>query len=684
MVGKAAGIAAKGRQARNRRDSLFMLVAVGLLAFFAMSASALAAPGDLDSTFGTGGIVTSDLEEAGASDVAIQSDGKLVVAGSTGGCSESGGEFTCHGEFLIERYNLNGTLDTSFGGGDGIVTTDFGYESQGAAAVVIEPSGKILVGGATSEFQGGPSISAFALARYNSDGSLDTSFGGGDGKVSTEFSDSEGAHVWSGSLVRKPSGKIVLGGEIYVHDGFGTWHMALAGYNSDGSVDTSFGTSGQVVGPAGQLYGLAEEPGGKLLAAGRAGNYEFAVTRFNADGSLDTGFANNGIATLDLSPVGSQADDVLVQPDGKIVASGFGSGYGFAVARFNVDGTPDSTFGGSDGLVLTHFSQPCCGLGAAISVALQADGRIVFSGQWTPDEDSLNDEWAVGRLNPNGAPDKSFGTNGLVTTDVAGGGYGNDANGVAIQSDGKIVAVGGTGAPNQDLAVARYEGGGSPPPTYHHLLVAKQGPGSGGVYAPELNCGANCGADYVEGETVTVGVFAKPESTFTGWSASSGNPGTCTGTTAPCEVTLNGNVELVANFSGGSPTQYSLTTSKGGSGSGTVTSSPIGIDCGATCSHAFNAGTSITLTATPAAGSTFAGWSGSGCSGTGVCEISLAADVAVTATFTASEGGGSQTPTPTPEPQPTPKKKPLKCRKGFKKRKVHGKARCVRIKHRHR
>jgi uncharacterized delta-60 repeat protein len=529
---------------------LGLLGALAILGSFVPTASASAAPGDLDPTFGAGGIVTSNLgESSGASDVVIQTDGKLVVAGYTASCTETGEEeFSCHSEFLVERYNTNGTLDTSFGGGDGIVTITFGNESQSASSVLIEASGKILVGGTT--YDEAQNVGEFAVARLNSDGSLDASFGAGDGEATTGFSGVANLTSWSGSMVLQPDGKIALGGEVYVREeehGEGEWRnrLALARFNSDGSADTSFGTGGKVLGPLGRLFALTEEPGGKLLAAGRTAGGEFAVARFNSDGSLDSSFGSSGFATLNNCWGCSQADDLLVQSDGKIVATGWIAG-AFLVARFDANGALDPSFGGGDGYTVTNFGSSGWG-GAAISVALQTDGRIVIAGEWLPQEYSFNSEWAVARLEPNGAPDKSFGTNGLVTTDVAGGGEGDYANGMAIQPDGRIVAVGDTGTPN--LAVARYEGGGPPPPTYRRLTITKAGGGTGIVSGPELWCGTNCSADYVDGETVTLNADPEPGSAFAGWSTSSGDPGTCTGTTTPCEVTMNGDVELRATFS---------------------------------------------------------------------------------------------------------------------------------------
>lgn len=687
------------------------VLAVGSMLF---APAALAAPGELDDAFGSAGIATSGLgEESAANDLAIQSDDKIVVVGSVGGCSGSDESYSCHSEFLLERLNEDGTPDMSFGGGDGVVTTSFGHSSQSATSVAVEASGKITVGGGT--FEEGEEVGQFAVARYEADGSLDPTFGGGDGKATIEVpGTSGGPSSYSGSMLVQPDGKIVIDGSVYAElegDPWAVWHFALARFNADGTPDASFGSGGSMIGPTGRVFGLAEEPGGKLLAAGRAGFSEFAVLRFNANGSLDTGFAGDGIATYNLSQVGSQADDVLVQSDGKILASGYGNG--FAVGRFNSDGTPDTTFGGGDGVMTTYFARPCCGLGAAIAASLQGDGRIVFAGQWTPDEDTFEDQWAVARLTANGRPDPSFAIGGLATADLAGN---NVPVAVAIQDDGKILAAGASGEPNA-LTVARYLGGGTASPaTFHHVLVTKGGSGKGFVGAPELNCGANCGADYEEGETVELGAYGEyGESVFEGWHTISGDPGTCTGTTTPCEVTLTADVELRADFRYEPTVEPVLTVSKTGSGAGTVFStSSSGIFCGSECTRAFEAGTTVTLVATPFSGSTFAGWSGGGCSGTGSCQVTMNADTIVTASFMTEsppgdeegggeeEEGGGQTgggetpsippasagpslPSPSQPGTTRPKtKKSLKCRKGFSKRKVHGKLKCVKPKsHRH-
>ncbi len=156
------------------------------------------------------------------------------------------------------------------------------------------------------------------------------------------------------------------------------------------------------------------------------------------------------------------------------------------------------------------------------------------------------------------------------------------------------------------------------------LAVVKNGTGSGTVTSSPagISCGSTCTASFTNGALVTLTPTASADSTFTGWS------GACSGT-GPCTVTMDQARSVTATFT---LQTHTLTVAKTGTGSGTVTSSPAGIDCGATCSHSYTQGTVVTLTATPATGSTFAGWSGD-CSGTGSCTVTMSQARSVTATF---------------------------------------------------
>src|SRR5207245_590459 len=164
--------------------------------------------------------------------------------------------------------------------------------------------------------------------------------------------------------------------------------------------------------------------------------------------------------------------------------------------------------------------------------------------------------------------------------------------------------------------------------TPNTLTVSKGGTGSGTVASSDggITCGATCSAGYISGTAVTLTSSPSAWSVFSGWSGAG-----CSGT-GTCVVTMTAAQAVSATF-----TQlyvYALTVTKTGSGSGTLTSSPAGIDCGATCSASFASGTSVTLTAAPASGSVFTGWSGAGCSGTGICVVTMSAAQSVNASFT--------------------------------------------------
>jgi len=384
--------------------------------------------GDLDPTFGTGGIVTMDM--GGGTDrglsVAVQPDGRIVAAGYT----SIGSHYVA-----VLRFNADGSLDTTFDG-DGMLTTGFGTPQAVGHDVVVQPDGKIVVAG----YVYGVANDDFAVVRYNVNGSLDTSFGTG-GKVTTDLG-STGDHGYTVAL--QSDGKIVVAG------GTGASLFALARYNTNGSLDSSFDGDGRVttaVGSSSVAYGMALQPDGKIVVVGESGSgsYIVAVARYNADGSLDTSFDGDGWVTTAVgSP--SRGRSVALQPDGKIVVAGeTGSGsYNVALVRYNGNGSLDTSFDG-DGQVTTAVGASSRGYG----VALQSDGKVVVAG-------SSDGDFALVRYHGNGSLDSSFGTDGKATASL-----GSDAAySVALQSDGKIVVAGES---NYGIAVARFIGGAPAP-----------------------------------------------------------------------------------------------------------------------------------------------------------------------------------------------------------------------------
>src|SRR6185295_8516316 len=345
-------------------------------------------------------------------------------------------------DFALVRYNTDGSLDTSFSG-DGRQRTHFASCAV-ANGVALQGDGKIVAVGQI----GGD----FALARYNPNGSLDTSFSG-DGKQRTDFGGSDGAN----GVAVKSNGKIVAGGGGGVGIDF-----ALARYNASGSLDTSFSGDGKqttdFLGGRDGAGGVALVGDGKIVAVGSASgtvSSNIALARYNPDGSLDTTFSGDGRqATNFRGGVGEEANGVALQANGRIVAVGQAGGNDFALARYNPDGSLDPSFSG-DGRHTTDFGR---GFDGANGVALQGDGKIVAVGG-TGSGLSL-DDFALARYNPNGSLDTSFSGDGRQTTDFLGA-YDGAATGVALQSDGKIIAVGrGGGPPNSDFALARYNTNG--------------------------------------------------------------------------------------------------------------------------------------------------------------------------------------------------------------------------------
>jgi len=444
-----------------------LITVTGLLALIPVSRHASAldvtpqAPGDLDSTFGIGGKVTSSFSGFGdqANAMAIQADGKIIAAGSTRTNNTDGNT-----DFALARYNVDGTLDTTFGLA-GKVTTEFStsVDVEEARAIALQSDGKIVVAGHSATGRARAQDDSFAIARYNPNGTLDTSFGAG-GLVSTTFLGFDQAFA----VGIQTDGKIVAAGSASDGTSSGTV-VALARYHADGTLDLTFGTGGLVtvrleeaIAPGFQeAHSLAFQQDGKIVIAavheisGVATN-GFFVARFNTDGSLDHTFGTLGFIGVKFL-VGTEVADaraLTIQPDGRILVAGTSGDGGptsnFAVARFTTDGNLDPTFG-TAGKVITSFFQ---GADRAFAIALQSTGKFVVAGT------ANGVAFGLVRYNPDGSLDNSFGSGAKVTTLFSSGS--ESANAVAFQSDGKIVAVGSASpaGPNFSMfAVGRYDSG---------------------------------------------------------------------------------------------------------------------------------------------------------------------------------------------------------------------------------
>ncbi len=452
--------------------------------FLGASKSVHAQASMLDKIFGTNGTVAtfiaggdSDYDEGYSS--AIQTDQKIVVAGWS---TDPSGNYS----FAVARLNDDGTLDNTFGTNGTARTFIHGGDSTNdkAYSVAIQSDGKIVVAGYSVDTTGGTSYAAFALARFNSNGTLDNAFG--TNGTATTFISGGGLLDEGRSVSIQSDGKIVVAGLSAItitSSGFtfatGSYALGVARFNSNGTIDNTFGTNGSTsVTAIGvpllyNAYSLAIESVGKIVVAGSSidnvsGNIAFAVARLNSNGAIDNTFGSEGISGTYISG-GDSSDDVCnslaIQPDGKIVVAGSSAdttsllgNAAFAVARFDSNGTIDTTFGthGTVRAYITGGDSPYGRSDIGYSIAIQTDGKLVVGGT----SGILAPSFAVARFNSDGTMDTTFGTNGTVTTNTfsTDQDIDDEIHSVAIQTDGKIVAAGFSQASfgATDFAVARY------------------------------------------------------------------------------------------------------------------------------------------------------------------------------------------------------------------------------------
>jgi uncharacterized delta-60 repeat protein len=443
-----------GRQQNSRSNRVlacFSRRGLGFLVCAVMISSStlvLAQAGQLDSTFGVGGIFTTSYTQSDATmdiAVAIQSDGKIVLGGSTPGGA------------ALARLNTNGTLDSTFGSG-GIVNNTFGNILGVVVAVAIQLDGKIVAFA--------PGFAGGAVGRFNSDGSVDTTFGSSGFAVSRSL---DSGPTTRSALALQSDGKILVTG------------AGLIGrYTSTGQIDTTFGSAGLAPLTNSIATAIALQSDGKILVATGFGSptelfaspslpfsQASAIARYNTNGSPDTTFGISGQAACVAS-----AADIAIQSDGKIVVAGaitsqlqiqgglLNNRTGFGLVRYDSNGRVDTTFGKGGG-VITGFGS-AFPAGSAFALAIQSNGEIVVAGQaGTVGGNSLGSaSFALARYTSAGKLDTTFGFNGTVTTAIGRGNI-SFVGALTLQSDGKIVAAGNYGPPSQggfvdNFAVARY------------------------------------------------------------------------------------------------------------------------------------------------------------------------------------------------------------------------------------
>ena len=466
-------------------------------------------PGSLDTSFDRDGKVMSSFnsEKTNCSDhtadryvgsnpcrshITTQLDGKLLVATS----------------LTLARYINDGSLDRTFGV-DGVVTpTGFGTSWGPMRTMALQPDGKILVAGGNGILSlSGTIEGTFRVERYNSNGTLDNTFGN-NGVVLTNIGTfyTKGDYDNYATLIAvQRDGKIVVGGQavsssVNLGSGFSGGEVfytspALVRYNSNGSLDTSFGSNGILFSPNSsvRLQAMAIQGDGKIVVAGQKNtsytqgitlvrNIDIVLARYQPNGTLDTSFGSNGWVNwdnnqYDPASVGhhslDSAYDIAILPDGRIFVAGESTAaidpnkennnYDLALVQFNSNGSLDNAFG-SGGVVIADFGTARDGVRG---VALQSDGKIVATGHrsflWYDSRRNTSHSairLAIYRFTPNGTLDTGFGSNGQVITSFVENDRGAD---IIVQSDGKIIAAGSSLVPGAVFsestiksAIARY------------------------------------------------------------------------------------------------------------------------------------------------------------------------------------------------------------------------------------
>lgn len=422
-----------------KRDRIRTAALAGLTAtLLAHAGTAAATPGDLDPNFNGSGLLS--LAQGRPFAVAQQTDGKLVLAGFAG-------DFDANGVFMmIARLAEDGTLDSTFDS-DGVAFADFPGLLASASAVIQQTDGKLVLAGIAVITSGSSDV---ALARFNADGTLDASFGNG-GKATLDIG---GNDDYARGLIEQPGGKYVIAGEASAAGGL--YQLVFARFNADGTLDTSFGTGGTKLVDFGSdtdtfAGGIAQQTDGKLVAVGSVSGptgSDVGIVRVTADGALDPSFDGDGLLTIDINENIEQAFAVALQPDHAIVVGGVtapdaGTSFNALLLRVNGDGSVDNSFG-AGALPDTILN----------SIVVQEDGKLVATGARARNNEGA--DLILTRFDSDGALDTTFGVDGVATADFGAGIVVPDSSGSALirQTDGKYVAAGSIGAARFDDGAA--------------------------------------------------------------------------------------------------------------------------------------------------------------------------------------------------------------------------------------
>jgi uncharacterized delta-60 repeat protein len=374
----------------------------------------LAGPGDLDTSFGTAGSVlfTDASTYIRTNAVIVQPDGKILLGGLA---RSSAGD-----DYAVIRLQANGVIDSSFGSNGEF---KFGAPTGGATAMALQADGKIVLAGGNRQ--------TMDLVRVNANGTLDTSFGA-SGRTTLQPTPQD---ILSGAsaLAILPNGQILVGGSNYLNSAANKWNFAVGRLNVNGSLDTTFGTNGFTTTSfdAGKdsLKSLAVQGDGKILAFGSDVS-DVALARYLPNGALDPTFGTGGTLTADFGGTNDKAAGVVIQKDGRIVVGGnlanvSGDGVTLDLIRYLQDGSKDTTFG-TDGLASVHTPSATM----ATALLLDQSDRLFLA---------TNSSGTIAGFSADGVPLADFGNGGVAVTNI---GFFDLGGSAAVTADDGII-VGG-------------------------------------------------------------------------------------------------------------------------------------------------------------------------------------------------------------------------------------------------
>jgi uncharacterized delta-60 repeat protein len=431
-----------------------------ILLFLLSAIFAFAQSGEIDTSFGINGKVITGIGSNNnwAYGIAIQPDGKFIVGGTY--VSSNGDN-----DFALSRYNIDGSLDITFGTGGRVVTDflDYGNNYSYIHSVLVLPNGKIIVFGTTGR-QGFTPQSA--VVRYAGNGSIDTGFGNNGKIVSNLFPYS----INGSKMAVQPDGKLIITSEK-IYDADPNYYIGVERYTEDGVLDTSFGTNGVAVAGFGNGRSIASsivlQPDGKIVVSAtynQSAIFNMSITRFNGNGTLDTSFDSDGKVTTSFGPgTSGESMQAFLKPDGKIIIAGAvyntNARY-FGVVQYNNNGSLDTTFD-SDGKAWYAFAGET-DYSSISSVTRQADGKFLVICKPT-DYGATTSDFVVRRYNANVTIDTDFGVNGRIQTSLING-Y-SEAQSAAVAPNGEIFVAGkilyGQFNNTSEFAIAKYSSNGN-------------------------------------------------------------------------------------------------------------------------------------------------------------------------------------------------------------------------------